>query len=82
MAEKMRRMEIEPAEGNGGWTVTHHMKEMPVHSSKSGMGMSYVEPSKHVFGKDEGHDMLAHVANHLHIEEPKEAPEEEADGYK
>ena len=77
MAEKMiRRIEIEPSE-NGGHTVTHHYKEMPTHSSKEGVSMRYTEPEHHVFGKEEGHDMLAHVANHLKIAEPKEEAEEE-----
>lgn len=58
---EIRRMEIEPAE-NGGHMVTHYMKESP---SKG--GMAYQEPEKHVFGADEGHDMLAHIANHLEI---------------
>ncbi len=69
MANKeIRWVEIEPAE-NGGHTVTHHYKEMPTHSSKSGMGSSYVEPEAYVFGADEGHKMLAHVANTLEIAE-------------
>lgn len=58
----IRRMEIEPAE-NGGHMVTHYMKEQP---SKNGM-MPYQEPEEHVFGADEGHDMLAHIANQLNI---------------
>lgn len=87
MAEKkkmMRRMEIEPAE-NGGHMVTHHYKESPHHSSKMGMSMAYQEPEKHVFGPEEGHEMLAHIANHLSIpegkkiEEPERESEEEAD---
>lgn len=79
MAEKkreIRRMEIEPAE-NGGHTVTHHYKEQPHHSSKSGMGMQYVEPEHHVFGAEEGHEMLAHIANHLQIPESNERQEPE-----
>jgi hypothetical protein len=74
----IRRMEIEPAE-NGGHMVTHHMKEMPQHSSKMGMSMAYQEPEKHVFGPDEGHEMLAHIANHLSIPERGEADEPEED---
>lgn len=65
---KFARIEIEPSE-NGGHTVTHHMKAMPMHSSKHGMMPgAYHEPEKHVFGEGEGHEMLAHVANHLGIE--------------
>lgn len=75
MAKEIRRIEIEPAE-NGGHTVTHHYKESKVRDSKShsGIGMSYQEPEHHVFGKSQGHEMLAHVANHLRI------PEHSAEG--
>lgn len=76
MKKMIRRMEIEPAE-NGGHTVTHHFKETPTHSSRSGMGMAYTEPEQHVFGPKEGHEMLAHVANHLSI--PEMAQEEEGE---
>lgn len=85
MAEKMklRRMEIEPSE-NGGHTVTHHMKEKPAHSTKHGMMPgAYHEPERHVFGKEEGHEMLEHVASHLGIEagtgEGREEGQEEED---
>ncbi len=67
MKKEMRRMEIEPAEG-GGHMVTHHYKEMQ-RNGKHGIQTSYVEPERHVFGADEAHDMLAHVANHLAIDE-------------
>ena len=76
---EMRRMEIEPAE-NGGHTVTHHYRETPTHSGKGGVQMAYQEPEHHVFGADQGHEMLAHLANHLNIPEGKkmEAPEKES----
>lgn len=73
MAEKkkeIRRIEIEPAE-NGGHTVTHHYHPMQ-HQGRHGVQESYVEPETHVFGKGEHEDMLAHVANHLDLPEPKE----------
>lgn len=78
MANKLRRIEIEPAE-NGGHTVTHHFKESPKHSAKQGMSMGYVEPEHHVFGPEQGHEMLAHVANHLSIPEPKRTDEPAAE---
>lgn len=59
-------MEIEPAE-NGGFTVTHHMKESPKMSPKMGMSMGYVEPEKHVFGKGEGAKLMAHITSHLGV---------------
>ena len=81
MAKKeIRRMEIEPAE-NGGHTVTHSYKPMQ-REGKHGMQESYMEPEHHVFGADEGREMLTHVANHLSIpvtdttinkEDPKDA---------
>ena len=75
--EQLRRMEIEPAE-NGGHTVTHHLKPKMTKSrdAHSGMAMGYQEPEKHVFGADEGHEMLAHIANHLGIPEGKLGKEE------
>ena len=78
MAEKklkIRTIEIEPAE-NGGHTVTHRFRETPQHSSKHGVGVAYHEPEQHVFGPEQGHEMLAHVANHLNIAEPQEEGEE------
>jgi hypothetical protein len=67
---KLTRIEIEPAE-NGGHTVRHHYKtEMRRDSrSHSGIMMGAEEPEHHVFGPHEGHEMLAHVANHLEIPE-------------
>ena len=66
MAKKeIRRIVIEPAE-NGGHTVTHEYKPMQ-REGKHGVQENYVEPEHHVFGADEGHKMLAHVANHLNI---------------
>lgn len=81
MAKKLRSIEIEPAE-NGGHTVTHRYREQPTHSSKNGMGMAYVEPESHVFGPDEGHKMLAHVANHLEIPETEGGGKEEYEAEK
>lgn len=73
----LRHVEIEPA-ANGGHTVRHHYKEQPTHSSKMGMSSRYVEPESFTFGPEQGHEMLAHVANHLHI--PAEKPEEREGG--
>ena len=78
MAKKeIRRMVIEPAE-NGGHTVSHEYKEVQ-REGKYGLVSSYVEPERHVFGADEGHDMLAHVANHLNIPEADEGETEAED---
>ena len=75
MKKEIRRIEIEPAE-NGGHTVTHHYKEMQ-REGKHGIQSSYVEPEHHVFGPEDGHEMLAHVANHLEIPEREGTPEDE-----
>lgn len=75
MAKEIRRIEIEPAE-NGGHTVTHHFKDN-VRSGKHGEIHTYVEPEQHVFGKTEGHEMLAHVANHLAIPETEPDDDDE-----
>lgn len=76
MAKEIRRIEIEPAE-NGGHTVTHHYKEQ-VKRGRHGESHHYVEPEKHVFGPEEGHEMLAHVANHLAI--PETEPDDDDEG--
>lgn len=73
---KLRSIEFSKAE-NGG-----HIAE---HRFESGDG-SYHSPEQHVFGADEGHKLLAHVAKHMGIqaeepetEETHEAEEGEAD---
>lgn len=79
--ERLKRMEIDPAE-NGGHTVTHHKKEKMVRDrgAHSGMSMGYQEPERHVFGSGEGHEMLAHVANHLGIQEKDEKDNDDGVG--
>lgn len=79
----IERMEILPGEGAAGKfngaMVTHHMKAKMSSDrhSHAGMSMGYEEPKHHPFGKSEGHEMLAHIANHLKI---KEMAEEESGG--
>lgn len=73
--KEISRVEIEPAE-NGGHTVTHHFKEA-MREGRHGIQSSYIEPEHHVFGQDEGHEMLAHVANTLSIPEHEEDESEE-----
>jgi hypothetical protein len=80
MAKKLHHIEIHPAE-NGGHTVQHHFHHEMRRNRDShvGMTMSAPEPEHHVFGPHEGHQMLAHVANHLQI--PESGPAEtEPDG--
>lgn len=82
MAKQMHRMEIIPAEGGHeafkGATVMHHMREMARNNkAHSGVSMGYSEPESHVFGESEGHKMLAHIAEHLHIS--TKAPESQGE---
>lgn len=77
MAKEIRRVEIEPAE-NGGHTVTHHFKDAVKHG-RHGDVSHFVEPERYVFGPNDGHKMLAHVANHLQIPET-EPDDHEPDG--
>ena len=68
MAHKLHHMEIHPAE-NGGHMVMHHF----AHSmSKNGAVMSMPEPERHVFGPEQGHEMLAHLANELKLKESQD----------
>ena len=77
MANELTKIEIEPST-NGGHIVTHRMKAKMRLDLRSHSGVSqYVEPEQHVFGKDEGHEMLRHLAEHLTIAEPKGAKEED-----
>jgi hypothetical protein len=78
MAHKLLKIEIRPVE-NGGHIVTHHAEAKMSRDSKSHTGMNYMPPEEeyHVFGKHEGHHMLAHVANHLGIKENPEMPREQ-----
>jgi hypothetical protein len=63
-AMKIAHMHIEPAQG-GGHVVEHHFK--PKMKGGSGAFMEHSEPAKHVFGKGEGEQMLAHLKKHLGI---------------
>lgn len=74
----IERMEIRPSE-NGGFTVMHHMKPkmMKDRHSHAGMSMGMTEPQTHVFS--DGHEMLAHVANHLNVKEMHEEESDEKD---
>ena len=76
MAEKKHPIDhirVEPGESKdgkfAGATVHHHFKYS---ASRNGAVMSSPEPEHHIFGKDEGHEMLAHLANQLKIAEPQE----------
>ena len=68
--KKLHHLEVHPAH-NGGHMVMHHY-----HSSGA-----YQEPATHVFGPDQGHEMMAHIAKHAKVKmgeaEEKAEPESE-----
>ena len=71
MAKELVRMEIEPA-SNCGHTVTHHYRAVRHKDPRSHSGITeYVEPESHVFGDEEGHKLIRHIADHLGITAPK-----------
>ena len=53
---------------NGGHIAEHHFENYEH------------EPEPHVFGKDEGHKLLAHVAKHMGIEHGEPDGDEEDEG--
>ncbi len=73
---KLHHMEIELVKGpNAGHVVTHH------HQSD---GMTYHEPTKHVFSKEDAKDgtTAEHIMKHLGLSHPAmgEEPEQESQG--
>lgn len=53
---QLSHIRIEEGE-KGGHLVEHHMEH----------GMHYSEPEKHVFGKEHGKELIAHLVKVLHI---------------
>lgn len=83
MVKKLHHMEIHPAH-NGGHTVKHFMEHSMKRDGKSHSGISYLPPEEehHVFAEHEGHEMLAHIANHLDIPSmPREEEEPDRSDY-
>ena len=71
---KIHHIEIHPGHPKDGKfhgaTVEHHHEREYSHSSGRGLTMGETpEEEKHMFGEQDGHEMLAHLANHLHISE-------------
>lgn len=66
--KKLDHIRVRQADG-GGHVVEHHFSED---------GMAYHKPATHVFGEDEGAEMLAHVSKHMKVKagEAKEEAEE------
>jgi hypothetical protein len=67
--KEVESIRIEPAK-NGGHTVRHSYKRMPVHRKggpNAGMGYDYPESEEFVFGPDDGDKMIAHVRKHAGV---------------
>jgi hypothetical protein len=62
---------LEVSKGEEGGHVVKHVYEND--------GMTYHKPTEHVFGADEGHEALAHIAKHAGIEAGDGDEYEEAD---
>jgi hypothetical protein len=60
----LAHLRISPAE-NGGHVVEHHFTHYDH------------EPEQHVFGKGQGHEMLAHVAQHMGVTDREEEGDDE-----
>jgi hypothetical protein len=69
---KLDHLRIHKGEG-GGHVVEHHFQED---------GLMYHKPASHVFGADEGPEMLQHVAKHMGVTNPEQEEEgkNEAEG--
>ena len=63
--KKLHHLEIHPAK-NGGHMVMHHF------ASDNG----YQEPATHVFGPEQGEEMMDHVAKHAKVKMPETMAEE------
>ena len=67
---KLHHIRIHPHKG--GHLVTHHNESEYGHEEKPS--------ASHVFAKEDGHALLAHIAKHAKIEAPTEADENEPHG--
>lgn len=57
---RLHHLEVHRVRGeNGGFKVMHH---------RESEGMTYHPPQEHLFGKDEGREMIAHVARHMGVD--------------
>lgn len=66
--KRLDHLRVSMGEG-GGHVVEHHYAED---------GMQYHKPKTHVFGKDEGSDLMAHIGKHMGVQsEPAEEEEGE-----
>jgi hypothetical protein len=59
---------------NGGYTVQHKYKPRPSYKRgpTGGFNTEYNAPEEHVFSKDEGHKVIAHVSKALGMPQAKE----------
>ena len=68
---------------NGGHTIRHSFRRTPVKDSKaaSGIGYDYPESEEHIFGPDDDHKVLTHIAQALQMRKiAKEEAAEDARG--
>jgi hypothetical protein len=62
--KKIHHIEIEPVKGeHGGHMVTHHYQ--------AGTSMMPPPPQVHMFGKEDGAEMMDHLAKHLKVSLPE-----------
>ena len=67
--KKLARITIEPVKGaNGGHIVSHEYN--------SGNSMTYHKPDQHIFSKDDGEEMMAHLGKHLGVKAEPESQNE------
>jgi hypothetical protein len=81
--KEVEHIHIEHADGKKG---EFHGASVHVHPAphrregRHGIVETPMEPEHRIFGEHEGHDMLAHIANHLSIPEVEEEKEGEGEG--
>ena len=73
MKAELSHLEVHPGE-KGGVVVKHFMKPVRGRNQMD----HYVEPEIHPFGKEEGEEAMAHIAEHSGLKMP-ESKDEEAD---
>ena len=65
-----------------GFTVRHNFKAKPVYrqGKNGGFGAEYNAPEEHVFGKDEGPKMMAHLGKVLGLQAAADAQADTRNG--
>jgi hypothetical protein len=68
--KRLHHLEVHRGE-DGGHRIVHHYHDD---------GMAYHPPKEHLFGKDEGPEVMAHIAKHAQIEHEPESDAEMEEG--